>query len=337
MVRLLTECVRSRAPLREIGTASLKVIMLTITKSIFCAILIVATVFADRSYCQESVNALGDDEILKQTAKHFIDTRTVAQIRKDNVLHFAAEKGDAAAVRAALKDGANVNSFHINPNPSMFEDAWSGYTALMFASRYGHTDVIEALIEAKADLNLECRQFYHVGETSLYMAVKFQQDAVAEMLVKAGAKGDPKQMRLATELLRAACQGFEIRKGEGYPLDPGAIGVLGLPKGYLEFDRDKQFKLRQPNPENADRINDVIKRGADVNATDIRGYTALMYAANLGLVENVEALLAAGADPMLKTKSGVSVFTLLEQDSSVANAERKQVAALLKAHVEKKK
>jgi hypothetical protein len=113
-------------------------------------------------------------------------------------------------------------------------------------------------------------------------------------------------------LIRAACRGFKIREGEGYPPYPGSIG----------------------DPEKAPEITDVLKRGADVNAADPRGFTALMIAANLGLVENVNVLLAHGADVKLKAKEGESALSLAEQpDSSVARVERRQVVELLRAHL----
>lgn len=53
-------------------------------------------------------------------------------------------------------------------------------------------------------------------------------------------------------------------------------------------------------------------------------------AANLGLVENVELLLAHGADATLQSKVGESALSLAERpDSSVARVERRQVVELL--------
>ena len=45
----------------------------------------------------------------------------------------------------------------------------------------------------------------------------------------------------------------------------------------------------------------LLKRGAKVDSTDMLGRTALMRAAEHGWIDAVEALLAAGADPNLKT------------------------------------
>ena len=62
-----------------------------------------------------------------------------------------------------------------------------------------------------------------------------------------------------------------------------------------------------------------------------------MYAANLGLVENVKTLLDNGADATRKTRGGVTALSLTEADSSCARAGRRLVAELLKAHLGKRK
>lgn len=46
----------------------------------------------------------------------------------------------------------------------------------------------------------------------------------------------------------------------------------------------------------ADVVEDLVERGADVDARDESGYTALMYAANAGELPSVECLLDYGAD-----------------------------------------
>jgi ankyrin repeat protein len=107
-----------------------------------------------------------------------------------------------------------------------------------------------------------------------------------------------------------------MREGEGYPLYPGSIG----------------------DPDQAPEIPDVLRRGADVNGADPRGFTPLMFAANLGLVENVKLLLAGGADATRKSKDGETALSLSERPgSSVARAERRQVVELLTAHLAEKK
>jgi ankyrin repeat protein len=262
----------------------------------------------------------GSLEFMKATAKDFFnDKRTLEQIFKDNALIRAVWTGDVKAVSKALEAGAIVNSYYIDGCAAFGSDA-SGHAALMEAVSEGHVDVVKLLIKAKADVNLKCINSRTDGETALYRAVKQNQEAIIALLVKAGAKGDPKQIRLGIEMRRAACRGFKLKEGQGYPNYPGAAGG----------DR-------------ALTIAEVLKKGADINAPDPGGYTPLMYAANLGLLDNVTTLLAHGADPTRMTyasvssKGGVTALSLTEAESSYAPTERRQVAELLKARLAKSK
>jgi RNA polymerase sigma factor (sigma-70 family) len=254
-----------------------------------------------------------DEAFIKSMAEAYKDKRTIEQIRKDNALIRAAGDGDREAVRKALKAGARINSYYIDGYAAFGSDG-SGYTALMFAGDEGHADVVKLLIECHVDLNIRCVNPRYEGETALYRAVVRDKNAVVDLLVKAGAKGTPKEIRLGLDLRRAACRGFKLRKGEGYPNYPGNAGG------------DKALEIAE-----------VLKRGADINAADPQGYTPLMYAANLGLVENVKTLLAYGANATLTTRYGVTALSIAEEESSYARADRRQVVELLKAHLAKKK
>ena len=67
----------------------------------------------------------------------------------------AAERGDAAEVRALLGAGAEVNAAR-----------GDGATALLLASQNGHPEVVVALLRARADVN--ARDGY--GDTALMAA-----------------------------------------------------------------------------------------------------------------------------------------------------------------------
>jgi ankyrin repeat protein len=261
----------------------------------------------------------GGIEFMTAMAKDvFNDKRTLEQIFKDNALIRAVWAGDVKAIGKALDAGALVNSYYIDGCAAFGSDA-SGHAALMEAVSLGNVEVVKLLIEAKADVNLKCMNPRYDGETALYRAVVKKKEDIVDLLVKACAKGDPQQIRLGIELRRAACQGFKLKEGQGYPRYPGCAGGDG-----------------------SLTIAEVFKKGADVNAPDPAGYTPLMYAANLGLVENVRALLAHGADPTRTTypsvtsKGGVTALSLAEAESSYAPTERRQVVKLLKARLAEK-
>jgi ankyrin repeat protein len=282
---------------------------LTVAIAIACLVFLALSARAQRKDDPDGF----DEDSIKSMAQSYEDKRTIEQIRKDNALIRAAENGDVNAVRKALKGGALINSYYIDGYAAFGSDG-SGYTALMSACDQGQVEVVKLLIEEKADLNRECLNPGYRYETALYRAVIRDKDAVADLLVKAGAKGDPKQIRLGLDMRRAACRGFKLRDGEGYPNHPGNAG------GDKELD-----------------IAEVLKRGADINAANPAGYTPLMYAANLGLVENVKTLLAHGADTSLKTRGGSTALSIAEWESSYAPAQRRQVVELLKSHLKSKK
>jgi ankyrin repeat protein len=279
---------------------------------------------------QEKRNPDGPESILKQLAKAFKDDRTVEQIKKDNALVRAAAKGDVDAIRKALKDGARINSRYIDGYAFLDEGA-SGYTALMFAVLNKRTDAIKLLIENKPDLEVK----HHEGWTALYLAVTGDNKEAVDMLVKAGAKQDPTKIRLAQELIRAACKGFKLRDGEGFPPYPG---------GFSDGPPGPTLRKLSKKPLPADQLGDpsdiikVIDKKADINMPNPKGYTPLMYAANLGLVENVKTLLAKGADATLKSADGQTALSLAEQEGSMFRLkERRQVVKVLKEHLAKKR
>jgi ankyrin repeat protein len=249
---------------------------------------------------------------LQSLAEAFKDGRTVEQIKKDNVLIRAAARGNLEGVRKALQDGALINSRYVDSR-AFLDEGQSGFTALMFAIRNKRMDVIKMLIEKKADLEV---RHYTEGYTAMYLAVAEDEKEIIELLVKAGAKQDPGKIRLAREMIAAACKGFKDGPHEPFPPAPGG------PTGDT---------LKYPD------IAAVLKRGGDVNAADPMGYTALMYAANLGLVGNVKTLLARGADASRKSLTGETALTLAAEDNPDFHAaERREVVRILKEHLKRR-
>src|SRR5262245_29208266 len=222
------------------------------------------------------------------------------QIVIDNELIDAATAGDEQAIRRALAAGADVNAQYV-------DICLYGYTALMEASGQGHERLVRLLLDRGADVNLDRN-----GVSALHLAVRGGHEPVIRQLVAAGARYDANRLRHTDQLIRAACRGFKTRPGEGYPLRPG----------YLD------------GGDPARSIEDVLAEGADVNAADPHGFTPLMYAANLGLLENVRVLLDRGADARLQANDGSTALSLAERPESSVNREgRREVVEHLRRHL----
>jgi uncharacterized protein len=90
----------------------------------------------------------------------------------------AAERGDKAAVRELLKDGADVNAAQ-----------GDGMSALHWAAERGDAELAEILLYAGANVSAQTR----IGQyTPLHVAGKNGSAAVAKALLKAGAQVDAK-------------------------------------------------------------------------------------------------------------------------------------------------
>jgi ankyrin repeat protein len=87
----------------------------------------------------------------------------------------AVRRGDVPAVRAMLRDGADVDARDRH-----------GQTALMLAAHHGHRELAQALVEAGAGLDGTAK--YNL--TALMLAIVAGHADVARVLIAAGANLD---------------------------------------------------------------------------------------------------------------------------------------------------
>src|SRR5215212_8570733 len=98
---------------------------------------------------------------------------TTATVSIESSVADAAMRGDRAAVRTLLKQGADVNAAQ-----------GDGMTALHWAAREGDGETVQMLIFAGANVRAKTRLG---GYTPLLLASELGHAAVIEALVKAGA------------------------------------------------------------------------------------------------------------------------------------------------------
>ena len=132
----------------------------------------------------------------------------------------AAQAGDAVALRALLKQGADVNS-----------SQGDGMTALHWAALHGDTTMVSMLVAAGANLRATTRLG---GFTALHLASQSGQSAVIGALIGAGADVHVRTSTGATALLHAA------RAGD-------VEGVSRLLASYWAFFASSSCSLASPS------------------------------------------------------------------------------------------
>ena len=227
----------------------------------------------------------------------------------------AARKGDAAAVKALLKQGADVNAPQADGMTALH---WAAYhddaptvklllaagadakaanrysvTPLLLACTNGNADIGEQLLQAGADPNSALPG----GQTALMTASRTGRLGPVQALLARGADVNARERKGQTALMWAAADGHTAVVDA--LLKAGADFRTPLASGFTPL----LFAVREGRQEVVFRL---LEAGADVNETmrpERRGATArkpttpLILAIENGHFELAAALLQAGADP----------------------------------------
>ena len=195
-------------------------------------------------------------------------------------LMWASSQGRVEAVRVLIQAGAQVNRMI---NKAVFQ----GKTAIQWASSQGHANVVLVLFAAGADVDSAAASGNFQGKTALSWACSQGRLEAARTLLDAGANVHAADGEGVTPLMWAA--GSEGSSSEHQ-------------KGMMQAANRGQILAQVA------RL--LIRHGANIDARDNDGITALMFASYHGHGDVVRVLLRAGADSTFRNKAGQTAFHL---------------------------
>jgi ankyrin repeat protein len=216
----------------------------------------------------------------------------------------AAKRRDIAAVRASLRDGADVNTAH-----------GDGSTALHWAAHWDDLATADLLIRAGANVNAASE----LGVTPLMLACTNGSQRTVDRLLEAGADPNAGPKGRETAVMVAAWSGNPdvVKSLLAHGGDPNA-------KETAQGQTALMWAASESHPE---VIRVLVEAGADVHARtrvttpskdavrSLRfvpdsGFTALLFASRGGDLESARILLSAGAHPNDTSNDGLSALIL---------------------------
>ena len=220
-------------------------------------------------------------------------------------LHWAVRSNDLQKVRTLLRTGANANAANNY-----------GMTPLMLAATNGNAPIAQALLAAGADPNKAASR----GQTPLMTAARAGNPATVKALLDRGASVDAREEVLGEQALMWAAaenhaeavklllsKGADVNARSNalkFPKDSfGLEGVLtSLPKGEWT---PLMYAARDGAP---DAARALARGGADLNAVDPEGTTALVRAIINSHYDTAAVLLEEGANANIADGSGMAAL-----------------------------
>ena len=270
----------------------------------------------------------GELPIVEMLIKAGANVNTVEKFHNQTPLMYAsdAQKNAAEMVKLLLAKGADVKPralytdwpSQITSEPRAQYRPVGGLTALLYATRAGCYECVEALIAAGADVNVPTPE----GVSPLMIALDNDHNDVAKLLLDRGANPNVWDWWGRTALYIAIDRKAAATPGGGGGRG-GAGGGRGRGRGAPPASRNTG-----PAVSSMDLINALLAAGVDVNTQlnmhrpsrggnsgrfieNLRstGATPLSRAAEAGDIEVARALLDKGADPNINDM-GLTPFLL---------------------------
>ncbi|GAB6032880.1 hypothetical protein CHUAL_012078 [Chamberlinius hualienensis] len=234
-------------------------------------------------------------------------------------LHIAAYSRKFNLIELLIKNGANINAKNVKQQtPLLMCITTSSFIISCFLLENGadvntaddedvtplmsvnynefSTDIVTINILIKYGVDINAKNLK--GETALFYAIKKYDKKAVNILLEHGADVNSADINGVTPLM------FVCNKEIDYSHEEGFSRVL-------DFD---YYKCAN------DMINILVDHGADLNAIDLNGYSALVYTIINGGYTHLNTLLKRGADTNAKIFNGESALVYVVRNTSVFNA-----------------
>ncbi|KAF5545903.1 ankyrin repeat domain-containing protein [Fusarium phyllophilum] len=238
----------------------------------------------------------GNNEIIEFLLSKGADV-SVVDDESQTPLNLASMSGNAEVARLLIDSGADIS-----------HETSDGFTPLSMASSRGNVELAKLLIKRGADVN----QVVENGHPPLLLAVWYDHTKLAELLIEEGA--EISETRLKGHMFSL----LAVAAGNGHPntakaliskgCDPAEAQPLLLATSYGSysgFSSDSDATSPDFSRSGYHQVLELLlQSGADVNTSDLGGYTPLHMASLYGFIDMVEILIQKGADLNSKTVAG---------------------------------
>lgn len=254
-----------------------------------------------------------DEDISSPEGQAYAPTDPAKRLKCSQSLIEGARKGDIKLCISAIRDGADVT----------FQSC--GLSPLFYAAFYGHTMIIDYLVNCGADVDEKNPS----GITPLSKAIEVGHMASVKCLLSHNADPNIADAKGIAPLMKAAKVGrldlVMCLVTEGYAmldyqneekntaLNEAALkGNTDIVKFLLENGASvdlpnslgKTPLHRAVSASKAAVVKLLLEHGADVDAQDLYGFTAMHHASFQGALECAKILMEKKANMFIKDKSG---------------------------------
>ncbi len=231
--------------------------------------------------------------------------------QKTRELINAAANGDLAKVVEILDTGVNVNATYEKDQSEL-----SGMSALMVASSRGYSNMVGELIKRGADVNLK----HYSGETALLLAAGQDNVETIKALLAAGASPNVKVVSFHAGEITPLILTINSRSEHRLEIAEMLIAAKA------EINPRGRFLISPLMQATSDleMVKLLISYRADVNLKNFRGATPLMAAAGDGPSSVVKYLLEKGADANARDQDGNTALRYAQERRELVEPEQRE-------------